>query len=119
MRVRLALARLSAAAALVALAVGGRHTWRDLGHAHEHLTQAQAEVAAATHEQLPIATFDRLRAELKPGQTWWLEVPKGAPEGFGDRGNVYRAFAVYWLLPNLPASSAATAGRVFRLGSAR
>jgi len=117
--VRIALARLSTAGALVALAVGGWHTWSDLGSAHAHLSATQAANAAATREHLSVALFDSLRARLTPGQRWWLGVPAGAPEGFGTRGNVYRAYAVFSLLPSLPASSEADADVVFSLGAAQ
>lgn len=116
---RVALVRLSAAAALAAVVLGARHSWPDLGHARSHLTAAQAARAAAVHEGLPVALFDRWKARLHPGDRWWLEVAPGAPEGLTTRGGVYRAYAVYWLLPNLPTVSKAKADVVFVLRSPR
>jgi hypothetical protein len=116
--VRVVLASLSAAGALAAIVLGARHTWPDLGRQHAHLTQAQALRAAAAHEGLPVALFDRWKARLRPGERWWLEIPTGAPEGLTTRGVVYRTYALYWFLPNLPASSRAQAGIVFRLSQA-
>ena len=118
MSVRIGLVRLSVLAALAAIVLGARHTWPNLGREHAHLTKAQALRAAAVHEGLPVALFDRWKAELKPGERWWLEVPAGAPEGLTTRGAVYRTYALYWFLPNLPASSRARAGVVFRLPQA-
>ncbi len=112
-----ALARLSAVAALAAVVLGARHTWPDLGNARAHLTVAEAARAAAVHEALPVALFERWKARLRPGDRWWLEVSPGAPEGLTNRGAVYRAYAAYWLLPNLPAASKAKADVVFVLGS--
>jgi hypothetical protein len=115
--VRAALVRLSALGAVAAVVLGARHTWPDLGHARSHLTGAQAARAAAVHEGLPVAVFDRWKARLHPGERWWLEVAPGAPEGLTTRGAVYRAYAVYWLLPNLPAASKAKADVVFVIRS--
>jgi hypothetical protein len=39
------------------------------------LAAAEAANAAAVHERLPVALFDRLRAGLQPGDRWWLEIP--------------------------------------------
>ena len=110
---------LSALAALAAIVLGLRHTWPDLTHERGHLTKAQAATAAAVHEGLPADVFLRWKAELHPGQRWWLSVPPGVPEGLTNRGAVYRAFALYFLLPNLPASSEAKADVVFHLGSVK
>ena len=116
-----ALAALSAAGAVAAVGLGARHTWPDLGHAHAHLTAAQAAQAAAVHEGLPVRVFEVWKASMQPGDRWWLEIPAGAPEGLTRRGAVYRAFAVYWFLPNLPAKSLKnpTNVAVFRLRSVR
>ena len=112
---RSALAWLSAVAALAAVVLGARHTWPDLSHDRAHLTAGEAARAAAVHEGLPVGLFDRWRAELRPGERWWLDIPPGAPEGLTNRGAVYRAFALYYFLPNLPARSAAGAAIVFHL----
>lgn len=110
-----ALVRLSALGALAAVVVGSVQTWRDLGRAHVHLTASQAAVAAAAHEGLPVETFVQWKSRLHKGDRWWLDVPAGAPEGLTSRGEVYRAFATYYFLPALPASSPADATVVFRL----
>jgi hypothetical protein len=117
--VRGALVRLSALGAVAAVVLGARHTWPDLGHARAHLNAAEAARAAAVHEGLPVALFDRWKARLRPGERWWLEVAPGAPEGLTTRGAVYRAYAVYSLLPNLPATSKAKADVVFVIGRPR
>jgi hypothetical protein len=104
---------------LAAVVLGTRHIWPDLGRERAHLSSADAARAAAVHEGLPVALFDRWKARLRPGDRWWLEVSPGAPEGLTTRGAVYRAYAVYWLLPNLPAASKATADVVFELGRPR
>jgi hypothetical protein len=95
--------------------LGARHTWPDLSHDGAHLTASQAARAAAVHEGLPVALFDRWKAQLQPGERWWLDIPPGAVEGLTNRGAVYRAFATYYFLPNLPAGSANDADVVFRL----
>jgi hypothetical protein len=115
--VRRALARLSALGALAAIVIGARHTWPGLGHAHAHLTAAQAQTAAAVHEQLPVALFERWRAQLHRGDRWWLDVPEGRAVGLTHRGAIYRAFGVYYFLPALPASSPQDATVIFRLRS--
>lgn len=112
---RAALVALSVAGAVAAIVLGARHTWPDLSHERAHLTAAEAARAAAVHEGLPVALFDRWKAELRPGERWWLAIPPGAPEGLTNRGAVYRAFALYYFLPNLPARSASDAGIVFHL----
>jgi len=116
--VRRALVRLSALGALAAVVVGCWQTWPNLGHAHAHLTASQASVAAAVHENLPVARFVEWKAKLHKGDRWWLAIPPGAPEGLTTRGEVYRAFATYYFLPALPATSPADATVVFRLGDA-
>jgi hypothetical protein len=110
-----ALRALGALGAVAAVVLGARHTWPDLTHARYHLSAAEAARAPAVHEGLPVAQFDRWKAELGPGERWWLDIPAGAPEGLTQRGAVYRAFALYWFLPALPASSEQDADVVFRL----
>jgi hypothetical protein len=117
--VRLALVRLSAAGALVAAVIGAWQSWPDLSHARAHLDARAAERAAAVHEHLPVALFDAWRARLRPDDRWWLDVPPGAPTGLTNRGAVYRAYAVYWFLPALPASSEQDATVVFHLAKPR
>jgi hypothetical protein len=117
--VRVALVALSVAAALVAVVHGARHTWPDLGYGHPRLTAAEADRIPAVHEGLPLGLFDRWQMRLHPGERWWLDVAPGAPEGLTVRGAVYRAYAVYAFLPNLPASSRAGADVVFVLRSPR
>ena len=116
---RRALAALSFLAALAAIGLGAADTWPDLGRAHAHLSAAQAETAAAVHEGLPVALFERWKARLHRGDRWWLEIPEGAPEGLTSRGAVYRAFGAYFFLPALPADSAKDATVVFRLRTAK
>ena len=67
------------------------------------------------HEDLPVARFDAMKAAVRRGDTWWLDVPEGSPEGLTTRGGVYRTYALYWLLPALPASSRDEADQVFRI----
>ena len=114
-----ALAALSALAAAAAVVLGARHTWPDLSHGRFHETRAQALQAPARHEQLPLALFEQWKSRLRPGQTWWLAVPEGGSEGLTTRGGVYRTFAFYWFLPNLPARSAEDADVVFKLSAVR
>lgn len=103
MPVRLALARLSAAGALAAALAGGWQSWSHLGGARAHLTAREAEVAAARHEGLPVRAFRSWKRDLHRGDRWWLDVPRGGQEGLTSRGEVYRAFAIYWFLPAVPA----------------
>jgi hypothetical protein len=117
--VRRALVLLSALGALAAVVIGMRDTWPNLRHVRAHVTSAQAARAPAVHEDLPVALFDRWKARLRPGDRWWLEIPPGEAEGLTRRGAVYRAFALYWFLPALPAPSERDADVVFRLGRAR
>jgi hypothetical protein len=117
--VRSALVRLSVAGALVAIVLGAWRSWPHLSDERSHLTRAEAERAAAVHEGLPVARFDAMRARVGRGDTWWLDVPAGQSEGLTNRGAVYRTYALYWLLPALPASSPATATKVFRLAQAK
>jgi hypothetical protein len=113
--VRLALVRLSVAAALVAVVIGAWRSWPQLSDARSHLTKAVAERAAAVHEGLPVARFDAMKARVGRGETWWLDVPEGGAEGLTTRGAIYRTYALYWLLPALPAASRADADEVFRI----
>jgi len=113
--VRAALASLSVLGAVVAIVLGAWRAWPGLAGLRMHLTPVQAARAPAVANGLPIAIFDRWKSELRPGERWWLDVPPGPPEGMTDRGAVYRTFALYWFLPNLPASSERDANVVFRL----
>ena len=119
MHVRLAVACLSAAALVASAAAGGRQSWTHLGHERAHLTAGEAEVAAARHERLPVASYERWRARVRRGDRFWLDVPAGRAVGLTSRGEVYRAFATYWLLPAVPAPSRRDASIVFRVGRAR
>jgi hypothetical protein len=115
--VRVALVRLSVAGALVAVVLGARNSWPNLSEQRAHLTEAQAARAAAVHERLPVGLFDRMRAQVGRGDRWWLEIPIGRPEGLTTRDAIYRLYAVYWLLPALPADSAEDATHRFRIPS--
>ncbi|HEY1367614.1 MAG TPA: hypothetical protein VGF23_10885 [Gaiellaceae bacterium] len=116
---RRALVLLSVLGALAAVVLGMRDTWPNLRDVRGHATAAEAARAPAVHEDLPIALFDRWKARLRPGDRWWLDIPAGEAEGLTNRGAVYRAFALYWFLPALPARSERDADVVFRLGRAR
>jgi hypothetical protein len=109
------LIRLSAAVALVAVVLGARNSWPHLSDERAHLTKAEAERAAAVHERLPLARFDAMKARVGRGETWCLEIPPGEPEGLTTRDAVYRTYALFWLLPALPASSCEEADEVFRI----
>ena len=113
------LARLSVTVALVAIVLGAWRSWPHLSDERSHLTKAQAERAAAVHEGLPVVRFDAMKARVGRGDTWWLDVPAGSPEGLTTRGGVYRTYALYWLLPALPATSREGADQVFRIPVAR
>jgi hypothetical protein len=113
--VRAALVWLSVAGALVAIALGARDSWSHLSSERSRLTDAQAERAAAVNERLPMGLFDRMRARVGRGERWWLDVPDGSPQGLTTRWAVYRTYALYWLLPALPASSPEDADEVFRI----
>jgi hypothetical protein len=118
--VRPALVGPSFAAALAAAAVvGGWQSWTHLGHERAHLTAHAAERAAAVHEHLPVATYDRWRARVGRGDRWGLAVPEGRAVGLTNRGAVYRAYATFWLLPAVPADSPRDATVVFHLRRAR
>jgi hypothetical protein len=117
--VRTALVRLSVAGALVAVVLGARHSWPHLSSERAHLSKAEAERAAAVHEHLPPALFDAMRARVGRGDTWWMEIPLGPPAGLTTRDAVYRTYALYWLLPALPAASPGDATEVFRVAEAR
>ena len=71
------------------------------------------------HEGLPVARFDELKARVGKGRRWWLDVPEGDAEGLTTRGAVYRTYALYWLLPALPADSQADADEVLRIPPSR
>jgi hypothetical protein len=116
-RAQFVLAAFVAAAAVAATVLGASRSWGELGTSQPHLTPAEAADAAAVHEHLPVALFDRLRARLHPGDRWWLEVPAGAADAFSNRGSVYRAYAVFWFLPALPADSRSDATVVFRIAN--
>ena len=116
---RAALVRLSVAGALVAVVLGARNSWPHLSSERAHLTEGQAERAAAVHEGLPVARFDAMKVRVGRGDTWWLDVPAGASEGLTTRGGVYRTYALYWLLPALPATSRERADQVFLIPVAR
>jgi hypothetical protein len=103
--VRPALARLSAAGAVAAALAGLVLTWNRLGDERDDLTRAEADRAAAVREELPDELFASWRARVGPDDRYWLDVPEGGPVGMTTRGAVFRAYAVYRLLPALPASS--------------
>jgi hypothetical protein len=111
---RALLVRLSVAGALVAIILGAWRSWPHLSDERAHLTDAQAERAAAVHEGLPVARFDAMKARVGRGDRWWLEIPPGEPEGLTTRDAVYRTYALFWLLPALPAASRENADVVFR-----
>jgi hypothetical protein len=117
-RAQLVLAACVAAAAVAATVMGASRSWGPLG-ASQHLSRTEAANAAAVHEHLPVALFDRLRARLQPGDRWWLEIPAGRPDAFSNRGSVYRAYAVFWFLPALPADSKSVATVAFRIARPR
>jgi hypothetical protein len=117
--VRTGLVRLSVAVALVAVVLGAWRSWPHLSDERAHLTDAAAERAAAVHEGLPVERFDAMKARVDRGETWWVDVPEGRAEGLTTRGAVYRTYALYWLLPALPASSRSGADEVFRLRPVR
>ena len=116
---RRALAVLVAIGAVLASVLGARHSWPALGHERAHLTAAEAEDAAAVHEHLPVSLFRRLRARLHPEDRWWLDVPQGSAQALAHRGDVYRAYAVFWFLPAVPAESRTDATVVFKISHAR
>jgi hypothetical protein len=91
----------------------------NLGAEREHVTAAEARDAAALHEHLPVALFDRLRAGVQKGDRWWLEIPQGRAQAMAHRGDVYRAYAVFWFLPALPADSRSDATVVMKVSLAR
>jgi hypothetical protein len=113
--VRRGLVRLSAAAAAAAAVLGLWTTWPLLGDERSDLTRAEAAGAAAVNERLPLDEFEAMRARVGRGDTWWIEVPEGDVQGLTTRGAVYRTFALYWLLPALPAGSREEADAVFRI----
>jgi hypothetical protein len=113
--VRVWVVRLSVVGALAALVLGVRDSWPHLSDERSHLTKAEAERAAAVNEGLPVDTFDAMRARVGRGDRWWLDVPDGEPEGLTTRGAVYRAYALYWLLPALPSASREEADEVFEI----
>lgn len=119
MHARLALARLSLAAAVVAALWGGVHTWRALGREHVHLTGAEAATAAPRHERLPLALFATWRLQARRGVRWWLSSPPGRAEGLTTRRGVYLAYATFDLLPATPATSRRDATVVFHLAATR
>jgi hypothetical protein len=114
---RLALVRLVLAGAVAAAVAGAWRSWPHLSSERAHLIRSEAERAAAVHEGLPVAVFDGWRARLGKGDRWWLDLPDGRTEGLTTRGAVYRTYALYWLLPALPAPSEHDATDVFRLRS--
>ena len=112
---RVGLVRLSAALALVAVVLGAWRSWPHLSDERSHLTGAEVERAFGERQGLPVARFDAMKARVGRGDTWWLDVPEGAYQGLTTRGAVYRTYALYWLLPALPAASRAQADEVFRI----
>ena len=113
--VRPSVVRLCVAGAIVAVVLGAWRSWPHLSDEHAHLTKAEAERAAAVHEGLPVAQFDAMKARVGRGDRWWLEIPPGEPEGLTTRDAVYRTYALFWLLPALPAASRDEPDEVFRI----
>jgi hypothetical protein len=97
------------AVALVALAsigLGFARVWPELGREHAHYaTFSSYEIrhAGALHEHLDPAAFDQFRARVGDRQRYYL-----------DAHFIYRTFAVYWLLPAVPAASPAQADVTLR-----
>jgi hypothetical protein len=92
------------ALALVALAsigLGFARVWPELGRQHEHyahLSGREVALAGAIHEHLDPEAFEQFAARVGPDDRYVL-----------DANFVYRTFAVYWLLPAVPAESPADA----------
>jgi hypothetical protein len=118
-RAHVAFALVAAAGAVAAAVLGFGRTWSHLGDERRDLTPAEAARAAAVHERLPVALFDRMKARLHRGDRWWLEVPQGSAQALAHRGDVYRAYAVYWFLPAVPADSREDATVVFTIRNPR
>jgi hypothetical protein len=87
------------ALALVALAsigLGVARVWPELGRQHDRYSRwsdSEIRLAGALHEHLDADRFERLRGYARPGVRYCL-----------DADFVSRTFAVYWLLPAVPAS---------------
>jgi hypothetical protein len=114
-RLAFAVALLIAAGAVVAIVLGFGSTWSHLGDERRHMTDAEALRAAAVHERLPVGLFDRFKARLHRGDRWWLDLPQGPAEALAHRSDVYRAYAVFWFLPAVPADSRRDATVVFTI----
>ena len=98
------------AGALAAAVLGARHTWPNLSSQRAHLTAAEAERASAKNEGLPVDRFDAMRSRVKRGDRWWLQMPSGSLD---EERALYRTYALYWLLPAVPAPSRERATDVF------
>lgn len=84
-----------ALAALASIGLGFARVWPELGRQHDRyarLSDREVRLAGALHEHLDPRAFELFRARVAGHATYSL-----------DANFVYRTFAVYWLLPAVPA----------------
>jgi hypothetical protein len=85
------------ALAVASIGVGVARVWPELGRQHDRYAQLddrEVRLAGAIHEHLDPEAFERFSERVAPGDRYTLEA-----------NFVYRTFAVYWLLPAVPAES--------------
>jgi hypothetical protein len=76
---QLTLALLVAAGGVAAIVLRASRSLPPLGAARPHLAAAEAANAAAVHERLPVALFDRLRAGAPTGRPLMARDSRGRP----------------------------------------
>jgi len=109
---RRAAALATALAVVLALAYSGwkdlPHTWRLMRSQHAsyvRYTTAEKERLFGTSIPMPMEQFDFWRAELRPGDRYWLQMPPEPFSTFADKRQITRAIAHLYLLPAIAAPS--------------
>jgi hypothetical protein len=111
--IRLAAAAL-AAIALASAALGAAKIWPRLADERARwadATPAEAARAIWSESPLPPALFDFYRAQLRPGDRYWVQA-RPAPETSLEKPLLVRSYAAYWLLPAIQVRRLADATAV-------
>ena len=114
-RLRIAIAVVAATSLVLSAVIGLQATidgLRDWYDRYSSETTPVRERAAGERHRFDAAAWDELRGYLGLGDRYIVVTPKGAAEGWVDRGVVTRTYAAYRLLPAIQVIDAAEANAV-------
>jgi hypothetical protein len=103
---------LAASVAVASVALGGVHTWRELGDERARWADAgERKVARAPAEAagLPPEVFEFFSDLTRPDDRYYVHVPRGRPVRLAVEGGIMRMFAGYFLLPAMQVPTPAEA----------